>query len=99
MDRNQPDPHDVPGFHRATGIDDPTPRAEYRDEPPQRDPRPDRDPGRPRAEDLRTAAADELREAANHVESGDADRADECMARSRKLAREARQLELADGDH
>lgn len=37
---NQPDPNDVPGFNRATGIDDPTPRAEYRDEaqPPHVEP-------------------------------------------------------------
>jgi hypothetical protein len=32
---NQPDPHDLPGFDRATNIDDPTPRHEYRDEPPR----------------------------------------------------------------
>lgn len=34
----RPDPHDVPGFDRATGIDDPTPRHEYHDEPPQHPP-------------------------------------------------------------
>lgn len=36
---NGQDPHDVPGFDRATMIDDPTPRAEYRDEPPREKPR------------------------------------------------------------
>ena len=38
MDPMQPDPHDVPGFNRATGVDDPTPRHEYHDEPPQHPP-------------------------------------------------------------
>lgn len=30
--RDRPDPMDVPGFDRATGVDDPTPRAEYGDQ-------------------------------------------------------------------
>ena len=30
-----PDPHDVPGHDRATGIDDPVPDAEYGDERPE----------------------------------------------------------------
>jgi hypothetical protein len=92
MCENGPDPHDVPGFNRASGVDDVTPRHEYHDEPPEHDPR------RPRADELREAAADELREAAEHVEAGDADRADECVSRARKFQREAKQLEIAGED-
>lgn len=83
MSQEQPDPHDVPGFSRATGVDDPTPRAEYRDEPPQHEPPTETDA-------LRQAAADELREAAEHVEADNDQEARECIDRAGDLERQAR---------
>lgn len=47
-----PDPHDVPGYHSATGVDDPVPDEEYGDQPeemhpdvPEGGPADDFDPG------------------------------------------------------
>lgn len=64
-----PDPHDVPGFDRAIGIDDPVPDAEYGDQ----EVRPERsaaDGGNPPVDDLHGAllkAKHELQQLEQHV--------------------------------
>lgn len=81
--KSSPGSPDAPaGLDRATGIDDPTPRAEYRDEPPEHDPR-EQEPANPQS-----GYDDTIWVVVQHPSTRDGVRHPICAYRSEEKARE-----------